>query len=222
MKKIQNEIFFEEYEIFKKIFSERKNFFWCVKNFFGCVKNFFGFKNKKFFRILDLWCWNWRFNLLIDKIFTEKKINQKKIFYWVEKNFSENIKNFSDAFINSDIENFLEKKENFVWKIFFDFIILSWIFENFLKFNEEILNKLYKILEKNWVIYINFWNYWEEKNLFREKNISEVEKYFEENFLWEIRKSKFNLNNNIWENFEVFYNNKKKNNGRNISLILKK
>lgn len=204
MKKIQNEIFFEEYEILKK---------------------FFNFNNKNFFRILDLWCWNGRFNLLIEKIFLEKKINQKKIFYWVEKNFSENYKNFSDIFINTDIENFLEKKENFVWKKFFDFTIVSGVFENFLKFDEKILNKIYEILEKNWSIFINFWNYWEnffekkwdkEKNIFREKNISEVKKYFEENFLPEIKKS------NFWEKFEVFYNEKQKNLGWNISLILNK
>lgn len=204
MKKIQNEIFFEEYEILKK---------------------FFNFNNKNFFRILDLWCWNGRFNLLIEKIFLEKKINQKKIFYWVEKNFSENYKNFSDIFINTDIENFLEKKENFVWKIFFDFVIVSGVFENFLKFDEKILNKIYEILEKNWSIFINFWNYWEnffekkwdkEKNIFREKNISEVKKYFEEIFLPEIKKS------NFWEKFEVFYNEKQKNWGWNISLILNK
>lgn len=209
MKKIQNEIFFEEYEIFKKIFSERESFFWYVKNFFG-------FNNKNIFRILDLWSWNGRFNFLFKEIFKEKKIKQKNIFYWVEKDFSENIKNFSDVFINSDIENFLEKKENFVWNKFFNFVILSGIFENFLKFDEKILNKIFWILLKKGVSYINFWNYWEEKKLFREKNLSEIKKYFEENFLPEIKKS------NFWENFEVIYNKKKKNGGWNISLVLKK
>lgn len=202
------EIFFEEYEIFKKILKNRGKFFTKIKNFFWF--------DKKIFRILDLWSWNWRFNLLIQKIFEEEKINQKKIFYWLEKNFSENVKNFSDVFINTDIENFLDKKENFVWDKYFNFVIISWIFENFLKFDEKILNKIYKILEKNWVVFINFWNYWEENNLFREKNISEVKKYFEENFLPKIKKSKF------WEKFEASFNEKERNWGWNISLVLRK
>jgi len=214
MIKIKSESFFEEYKIFEKIFKKKKN---------------------KFLRILDLWCWNWRFNLLAQKIFEENNFNYKKIFYWVEKNFSENIKNFSDIFINTDINFFLENKKNFVWEKFFDFVILSGIFENFLKFDKKILNKIYKILEKDWVIFINFWNYWEnysenylekkwdeKKNIFREKNISEVKKYFEKNLLPEIKKSKFNLNKEIWEKFEVFYNEKQKNWGWNISLILNK
>jgi len=206
MVKINSETFFEEYVIFKKIFKNFEN-------------------NKNFLKILDLGCWNWRFNLLIEKILEEKN---RKIFYGVEKDFSENIKNFSDVLINTDIENFLENKGKFIWENKnFNFVILSWIFENFLKFDEKILNKIYEILERNWVVFINFWNYWENFwnkniNLFREKNISEVKRYFEKNILPEIKKSKFNLNKNIWENFEVSFNEKQKNWGWNICLVLKK
>lgn len=232
MIKIKNEIFFEEYEIFQKIFSE-DDFFYAKK-----------------IRILDLWCGNGRFNLLIEKIFADffykknfsvlkkfffwflkffwvkKNFWVKKIFYWVEKNFFESSKkltfnwNFSDVLINTKIEDFLENPKNFVWNKKFNFIILSWIFENFLKFDEKILNKIYAILDKKWVVYINFWNYWEgffdeNKTLFREKNIFEVKKYFKQNIENQIKKSDF------WENFYFDFFKKQKNDGWNVVLVLK-
>jgi len=159
-------------------------------------------------KILDLGCWNWRHKILINDILNSSKNNF--IYYWIDNTFYKNQN--CDVFFDWEILEIVKKLNN---NFSFDLIIANWIFENNLSFEIETLNVIFTLLNKKWLVYLNFWNFWKD-NLYRSDDLEKVKKYVKNNFLSKIIKSKF------WNNFKISYFKKQKNEWFNISIILSK
>lgn len=151
--KIWNHTFFEEYEQFRDI-----------------LKKFETKKSKV--AILDLWCWNWRMNLLIKDLLKWNKMWFD--FLWVDS--EQSAPQFSEEFLLLDIENSFSKLEDRK----FDLIILSWIFTNFLEFTKKNILKIQSLLSKDWIVFISLWNYWGKEGfwrLYRSEEVCDLEKF---------------------------------------------
>ena len=154
-KKIWKEVFFEEYEIISSIID----------------------KLDDNFTVLDLGCGNCRFKVLVDDICVkhDKKCQR---YTWVDNQEFEG--QYCKNFVLEDVNTYLyslNRADNNDDK--HDLIILSWMFDNNIKFSKKIISKLFSLLSTRWTLYLSFWNYENTKwdKLYRSEDQGKLSKY---------------------------------------------
>ena len=148
--------------------------------------------------VLDLGCGNWRMRVLVDEFWDAN-------YTWVDNTIFDI--QYSGEFIYMDIVEYIEQCEKK-----FDFIILSWIFTNFLDFDKEVLSKIIDLLKKEGALYISLWNYWDDK-LYRSDDLGLLEKYLNENIYPKLVE--------VWMEFELKLYTKIKNGWFNVVITIK-
>ena len=203
----------------------RKSLHWEEFDFF--YKKF-PFKNWK--KILDLWCWTWR---LFD--FLKSKWLKSENYFWTdfsEKMIEEAKKNYpKNKYFSWDVskKNFLENfEEKFFWKskkeedLKFDQIWCIAMFHHLWSKKERIqaIKNFYKILNKNWKIFLTVWNFFQPEFIEVEKNVlknwkKNLEKNLEKKWEKKIQKNrlfkKFSkiLKKSFWRNiFSLWFYSK--------------
>lgn len=213
-----------DYNNFAKTFSSsRKNMKWEELNYFLDFIN-----DKKNISILDIWCWNWRLLAHLK----ESGLNYID-YLWVdlsewlleEARKIHNGTEFEELnMVNIDK---IDKKFNVI------FLIASYHHLDNLKDREDVLNKIYNLLEVGWVVMMTNWALNSELN--KEKYLKSIVEWSQNNF-WSI-----DYNIKIWEYTRYYHcfdlselkflsekswlsivENKLFNNNRNFVTILKK
>ncbi len=185
--KIWNQTFYEEYEEFKDILAN------------------FEKKDLKI-KILDLGSWNWRMNILVNEILKPDDFD----FLWIDNQQSD--PQYSQEFLAMSIENAIYKLK----RDSFDLIILSWIFTNFLEFSKDNIAKIKSLLKNNWIVYISFWNYWDQDGLwklYRSEDLWDLKKYIDNKIIPVLNEldlkadiKLYKKNSNTWYNIVIRIN----------------
>lgn len=177
----------DSYNTIAKVFSQTRNYDWPEFTEFW---KFLSLEKNKSYKILDIWCWNWRLiNFLNNKFWNNFEYIWLDISEWL---LNEARKQYPNSqFICWDMIdlNFLENES-------IDFVFSIASFHHLNSINDRIkhLQELHRVLKKWWRVFMTNWNLFQMKYL----------KCFFINFLqkksWNDTFVPFKIWNKFWSN----------------------
>jgi len=199
-----------DYNNFAKTFSNsRKNMKWEEIDYF--LDNYF--KEELPWKILDIWCWNWRFLWALKNKFSE--INNKNYIWvdlsiWLLEEAKKIHTDFEENFLELnmlDIDSPLLTKEGTrgLSNIFF---IASFHHLNNIEDREEVIKKAYDLLEDWWRIFMTNWALNSELNKKRYSAAIMNNEEIIEMFWKDISTKNFNsveFNIKLWDNDRYYH-----------------